>query len=273
MSDFAVDAERIAAISIDPWLIVVAVVVLILAWLLSRLTRRAVTRIAYRLGGVSPEMGDMAGRIGGYVVLFLGFGVALSILGAPIQPLLAAAIVIGVVMSLALRGIAENFAAGIVLQTRHPVGIQDEIAALGHVGTILEMNGRSVVIATPDGRRVHLPNSSLMANPLVNHTAQGKRRSEVDVRVNSHDPATTHERLLSCTADSPGVLADPKPDVHITAIDPDQVTATIRFWHEPHTGIQVTSDVVSAIAISNRDAGTEWSVSSRAFDVPPKTKS
>jgi len=263
-----VDAESLADISIDPWLVVLALVVIVLAWLLSRLTRRTVTRVSQRLEGLSPELRDLAGRIGGYLVLFLGFGIALSILGAPIQPVLAAAILVGVVMALALRGVAENFAAGIVLQTRHPVGIQDEIDALGYVGTILEMNGRAVVIETSDGRTVHLPNSPLLASPLVNHTTHGKRRSEIEVRVKSNDPAATRQGLLASTADVPGVLDEPEPDVYVIAIDPDRVTAKIRFWHKPSAGIRVTSDVVSAIAASTRENGTAVSVISPPPDAP-----
>ena len=62
------------------------------------------------------------------------------------------AIVFGVILALALRGIADNFAAGIVLQTRRPIHIGDEVESLGYVGNVLEMDGRAVVIETFDGR-------------------------------------------------------------------------------------------------------------------------
>ena len=104
-----------------------------------------------------------------------------------IQPLITVAIVFGVILALALRGIADNFASGIVLQTRRPIHIGDEVESLGYVGNVLDMDSRAVVIETFDGRTVHLPNSEVLGDPLINHSTKGARRSEVEVRVRSKD--------------------------------------------------------------------------------------
>jgi hypothetical protein len=61
------------------------------------------------------------GRLTKYLVYAVGVGVAVAVLGASLQPILAAVVIVGVVMVLALRGIADNFASAIVLQTRRPV--------------------------------------------------------------------------------------------------------------------------------------------------------
>ena len=130
----AVDAETLTVTTIDPWDAVLAVAVAIVGWILSRVTRKAVGKLLTRLQGLSDELRDLTARAAGYVVLFVGFGVALSIIGVPIQPLVTAVIVIGVILALALRGIAENFAAGIVLQTRRPIDVGDEVDSLDYVG-------------------------------------------------------------------------------------------------------------------------------------------
>ena len=112
----AVDAETLTETSIDPWMAALALVVMLLAWILSRAARKAMARVMTRLEGITPELRDLIARTVGYLVIFIGVGIALSLLGVPIQPLLAAVIVIGIVLALALRGIAENFAAGIVVE-------------------------------------------------------------------------------------------------------------------------------------------------------------
>jgi small-conductance mechanosensitive channel len=132
--------------TIDPVMTVLAVVVPILAWLLSRAGRKATARVLARLEGMTPDMKGLIARIVGYLVIFLGVGIVLSLLGAPIQPLLAAAIVIGVVLALAMKGIAENFAAGILLQTRRPIHVGDEVESVGYQGNVTEMNSRAVVV-------------------------------------------------------------------------------------------------------------------------------
>ena len=170
----------------------------------------------------------------------------------PIQPLLTAVIVIGVILALALRGIAENFAAGIVLQTRRPIEVGDEVDSLDYVGDVIEMNGRAVIIETFDGRRVHLPNSEVLSNPLVNHTDRGARRSEVEVRSRSREFEQTLQDLADVVAGVPGVLSAPPPVVNLTSIDPVRVTALVQFWHQPSDGLTVRTEVIRAVAAARR---------------------
>jgi small conductance mechanosensitive channel len=244
----AVDAGTLTETTIDPWNAVLAVIVAILGWILSRVTRKTVGKVMTRLQGISDDLRDLTARAAGYVVLFIGLGTALAILGLPIQPLLTAVLVIVVILALALRGIAENFAAGIVLQTRRPIEVGDEVDSLDYVGNVVEMNGRAVVIETFDGRRAHLPNSEVLNNALGNHSAKGARRSEVEVRIRSRDFEDTQQRLVDTLGSVTGILPEPAPAVYLTSIDPVRVTALVQFWHDPNDGLSVRSDVIRALA-------------------------
>jgi small-conductance mechanosensitive channel len=249
----AVDAETLTETTIDPWMAALALVVMLLAWILSRVARKATARVLSRLEGITPEMQGLISRVAGYIVIFLGVGIALSLLGAPIQPLLAAAIVVGVVLALALRGIAENFAAGIVLQTRRPIHVGDEIESLGYSGNVVEMNSRAVVVETFDGRLAHLPNSEVLSEPLLNHSEHGARRSEVEVRIRSRDPAGIREWLSGTIGAVTGVMSDPAPGVYVTGVDPVRVTVLVQFWHDPANGYSVRHAVVQALAQAGKD--------------------
>jgi small conductance mechanosensitive channel len=249
----AVDAGDLAETSIDPWSAVFAVVVLIIGWILSRVTRKATARVLSRLEGISDELRGFIARIAGYVVIFLGVGIALSLLGAPIQPLLTVAIVIGVILALALRGVADNFASGIVLQTRRPIHVGDEVESLGYTGNVLEMDSRSVIIETFDGRTVHLPNSEVLGDPLINNSTKGKRRSEMEVRVRSRDTEVTTQWLVDTVATASGVLSNPPPVVFLTSVDSVRVTALVHFWHDPNDGLSVRSDVIRSLALAGKE--------------------
>ncbi|WP_366518579.1 mechanosensitive ion channel domain-containing protein [Herbiconiux sp.] len=50
------------------------------------------------------------------------------------------------VVFLALRGVSANFTAGIILQTRHPINVGDDIEFDEFHGVVQELNGRSVVL-------------------------------------------------------------------------------------------------------------------------------
>src|SRR5690606_36460199 len=124
-------AERFSDLSFSLVDVLLALLIILLSWLVSRSARRTVLRASAQLAGMSDDLRHLGARITSYLVLLVGIGLALAVLGVEIQPLLAVALLIGVVLVLALRGIADNFAAGIVIQTRRPVHLGDHIEGLG----------------------------------------------------------------------------------------------------------------------------------------------
>jgi small-conductance mechanosensitive channel len=149
----------------------------------------------------------------------------------------------------------------VVIQTQRPIEVGDEVEALGHNGVVRDLQGRAVVVETWDGKLVHLPNSEVLNNPLVNDTHRGARRSELEVRVASRDARSTREAVLRAVTSASGVLSDPEPRVYLTAIDPDRVTTLVHFWHAPSVSFSVTSDVLSALSVAG--LGTMTAISPR----------
>jgi small-conductance mechanosensitive channel len=243
--------------------VVLAIVVMVVAWILARLARRGMLGVLSKVEGVSPDLRDLFGRLTNYFVLLIGFGVSLTFLGAPIQPMLSAAIIVAVVAALALRGVAENFAAGVIIQTRRPMQLGDRIEALTHDGVVREMNGRSVVIETDDGRTVHLPNAKVLDSPLVNSSANAARRTEIQV----HSPGIgdidgTIEGILAAAGQAHGVLAEPAPVAVVRSIDHDSITMLVRVWHDPRpdAGAAAVSEVIRLIHATEQQHGRSATV-------------
>lgn len=265
----AVDAP-IDVSSIEPTQVITALVVVLVGWLASRYTRRAVTKLLVRVPGTTEPIRNTIGHIAGYLVLFLGFGIALSMLGAAIQPLLAVAIIVGVVLFLALRGIADNVAAGVLLQTRRPVAIGDEISVSGFEGTIIEMNSRAVVIDTNDGRQVHVPNADLLGSPLANHSEHGARRTDIEVRarVGPADAASALDDVLDAARHANGVRSDPPSVVFATGIESGRLTMLLRVWHETTESKAAVSSVIMALGELATRTGVEITAISPPVDAP-----
>ncbi len=233
--------------------VVLAIGVLIAAWVIARMARRGVLSVLGRLGGITDDLRHLAARLSFYLVLLIGVGISLTFVGAEIQPILTAGILIGVVAALALRGIAENFAAGVVLQTRRPIQLGDDVDVLEHSGIVREMNGRAVVIEAWDHRQIHIPNRTVLNNPLVNHTELDTRRSEVEVRLAiSDDLDEAVAAVIETVASVPGVIADPRPNALFRSVDPGRLVIVVRFAHGPSGPVVVMSDVVRAIALAER---------------------
>jgi small-conductance mechanosensitive channel len=241
--------------------VVLAAVVLLVSWILARLARRGVLKLLGNVAGITEDLRQLAARVTFYFLLLLGVGVALTFLGAEIQPVITAAIILGVVVALSLRGIAENFAAGVLIQTRRPIEIGDDIDVLDQSGIVREINGRSVIVEAWDHRQVHIPNRTVLDNPFVNHTARGTRRSEVEVRLaitDSIDQAIA--ALVETVLAAPGVVATPPPVVLFRSVDPARAVVVVRFAHGPNDAVTVTSAVVRAIADAERSRGRDATV-------------
>jgi len=244
----AVDLSRLQQATIDAWEVVLAVLVLIVAWILSRMTRRGIRGLTTHLKGLDDGMRDLAARIGAYTILFIGIGLALSVLGAPIQPVLAAAVIFGIVLALSLRGIADNFASGIVIQTRGTIHLNDEIAVLGYQGRVRELNGRAVVIETSDGAMVHLPNAKILSNPFANLSERGARRSRIEISMEPQHGSLPMSDVMRTVRSVPGVVPDPAPEAHLLLAEPHGVVSIISFWHGPDDRPEVVSSVVEAVS-------------------------
>ena len=264
-------SNLISTSQIDGWDIALCVLSLLATGWAYRLTARGVAAGLDRIAGIPAGARVTIVRISKYLVLFLGIGIALTFLGAQLQPVLVVVVIVAVVVVLALRGIADNFSAGLVLQTRKPIDVGDEVQAQGYVGNVIELNGRSVQLLTGDGRIVHIPNSDMLNEPFVNNSANRVRRSEVQVRCTP--PADLG--LLDCVAamtaaaaTAPEVRSDPPPDGVLITADPTRLIMTVRFWHDPMRYVQVTSGVVAVIGEELRRRSWRGTVTSEHPDPP-----
>ena len=183
-----VDLSELLPTSVEWWQVLLAIVFVIAGWILSRLART----------GHDPAAAPRTQRLGDRVDVHrtarvvlrraaARSAIALAVLGVDMQPLLVLAVVLAVVAVLVLRGVADNFAAGVVIQASKPIEVGHEIQVEGPdgrpiTGVVTDLNSRTVVLETYDGRTVHVPNAKMVQDPIVNHSARGLRRSEVQVR-------------------------------------------------------------------------------------------
>ncbi|MCI2956623.1 mechanosensitive ion channel family protein [Agromyces atrinae] len=255
--------------SITGWDLLIAALVIVAGWVLSIVTKKAVLALLRKAPGFSDAAAILIARIAKYAVVLLGFGVGLSFLGASVQPLLAIAIIVAVIAVLALRGIADNFAAGVVLQSRRPIGVGDEIEVDGYVGRVKELTGRTVVLHTLDGRTLHVPNSMLTQNVIVNHSEAGARRSEIEVRVLGAADLDALERdLTSVVGGIDGVHSREPVRVIVTTASPERATLRVQFWHHPLHAVPVRSAAVAALSTALAESGRAATITSDLPDAP-----
>jgi small-conductance mechanosensitive channel len=253
----------LGSLDINGWTLVWAVLVLIGTVLVARYVTRATRRLGARVPNLADDVLLQIVRFVRYAIYALGAGVILSLLGAPIQPVLIAVLITLGALVLVGRGVADNFGAGLVIQVRHPLRPGDLIKCDGHEGHVIDLNSREVLIQTYDGAVVHLPNNLVMNSSLLNLTVSGSARSKLEVRIAVDGPAADDlVRLVLNTAVAvPGVLEEPAPACPMTAATTTEVVLRLLVWHDPESALDVCSRVTAALSAALGGAGVRYTIS------------
>jgi potassium-dependent mechanosensitive channel len=187
-----------------------------------------------------------------YVILLIGFFVALGALGIDLAKvtLLAGAFTVGI--GFGLQNVINNFVSGLILLFERPIKVGDVIEVGGNVGEVSRIGIRASVIRTAEGSEVIVPNGSLISSQVTNWTFSDRKRTvEVSVNVTGGaDPQRVVELLKSTAAAQPGVAKEPTPQVYVTNFSASAVTFQLRAWTDRHEDwAQLRSDL--SVAVNN----------------------
>lgn len=249
---------------------VTAAIVLVIAVALAWGTRQLVTR-ALCSRDVAVGIARLIGRFFAAAVFLAGLVYVLASLGIRIGPLLGALGIVGIALAFALQDILENFVAGILLQTRRPFAIGDQVSTNEFEGTVEDVNTRVVVLKTFDGERILIPSAMVLKNPIHNSTAFEQRRTTVVVGVSyDADLHETREVLLDAVKGVPGVLDRPEPEAYLEELDASSVNFAVRFWHAPTIAEfwAVRDGVIEATFDALGTAGIEIPFPQRTIHIP-----
>jgi potassium-dependent mechanosensitive channel len=185
-----------------------------------------------------------------YVILLIGFFVALGALGIDLAKvtILAGAFSVGV--GFGLQNVINNFVSGLILLFERPIKVGDVIEVGGNVGEVSRIGIRASVIRTADGSEVIVPNGSLISSQVTNWTFSDRKRA-VEVSINvvgGADHQRVVELLKSTAAAQPGVAKEPSPQVYVTNFSAGAVTFQLRAWTDRNEEwAQLRSDLSVAV--------------------------
>ena len=214
------------------WNLLLAAVAIGGSVLVARYARRAIRGKVRQYGGLDNYAGALIGRMAGWSIVFLGIVLALVILGVDMAGVVLAIALVAAFLLLTGKSFIENWAAGILLQARAPYRPGDRIETLDYVGTVEMTNSRSVVLRKADGQIIHVPNSDVLNNPLVNQTGdEGGRRLSLEFGVAGGTDLDAAERILVESAISAaGVRSEPVPTAWVSSLGDTTINLELRFW-------------------------------------------
>jgi small-conductance mechanosensitive channel len=194
-----------------------------------------------------------------YLVLGLGFLVAIGAAGVDLSRLTIVAGALGVGIGFGLQNVVNNFVSGLILAFERPVQLGDVIEVGKNVGEVKRIGIRSSTIRTAQGAEVIVPNASLISNEVVNWTLSDReRRFELKIGVSyDNDPARVVEVLRETVLAHPKVSAKPAPIITFDGFGENALDFTVRYWGTMDDVLQVGSEVAIAIHHALAKAGME----------------
>ena len=211
---------------------IVAIVAFLIFWLLSNIFKRVVTKLLSK-SHTHRNLVKVFQRIGGALILFVGFMVAMVIAIPGFTPTkLVGALGIGsVAIGFAFKDIFQNLLSGILLLVSEPFRIGDQIISGDYEGTVEDIKVRATTIRTYDGTQVVIPNSQLYTSALTVNTAYKRRRLQLVVGISYNDDIRkAKEVILKAlkTAETVSKLAE--PSVVATAFGGSSIDLTVRWY-------------------------------------------
>jgi len=185
-----------------------------------------------------------------YLILILGFFVALEFLGVRLSDFALIAGALGVGLGFGLQNMMNNFVSGIILLFERPIKVGDIIQVDTAIGTVERIGIRASVIRLGDGSEVIVPNGNLISNPVINWTLSNRRRMVViPVTVASKsDPRQVMALLVKTAHEHSLVLNDPRPQALVTNFTAAALTLELRVWiNDPGKWAQIRSDLSVAV--------------------------
>ena len=201
-----------------------------------------------------------------YVVLLVGFYIAIAALGADMTKFAILAGAVGVGAGFGLQNIFNNFFSGLILLFERPVQVGDLIQVGDQTGVVRRIGIRASIIALDDKSQLIIPNGQLISDKVTNRTFSSlQKRMELTIRTAyGEDPEQVIALLVKIAAAHPSVTKNPAPDAVLKQFGEDALVFVLGFTTEDVSrSAFVQSDVAVAVNAALREAGIEIPVPQR----------
>jgi small-conductance mechanosensitive channel len=258
--------DRIGAITVVPGesaLTLAHVLVFVgtcwLATLVSRFLRFVLEEEIYPRVDVARGIDYSISSLLHYVVLALGFVIAISWVGIDLNRITVLGGAFAVGIGFGLQNIVNNFVSGLILLFERPVQVGDTVQIADVVGEVRRIGIRSSTIRTVEGAEVIVPNATLIADRVTNWTLSDRtRRFTVDVGVAyGSDPEKVTALLLGVAKKHPRVLVQPEPVAVLLGFGDSSLNFRLQAWTSQDDLQSVRSEVHAMTYEALREASLE----------------
>ena len=166
------------------------------------------------------------------LLTLVGVLVALSAVGFDITLLSVFGGALGVGLGFGLQKIASNYVSGFIILLDESVHLGDVITLDGHYGVVEQIRSRYLVLRKLDNTEVIIPNETLIASAVINHSLTDRRaKVQMPIQVSYEGDLELAMRIMREAAERhPRVLDDPAPEVHLKGFGESGIDLQLSFW-------------------------------------------
>jgi len=163
-----------------------------------------------------------------YLILIL---ILLNLIGISITGILTTISAMVLAVGMALQNLITNVANGIVIVSMHMFKKGDFVSVSGVDGSIYDINFLFTTIMTTDNKKITLPNSSILNNPVTNYGANNTRRVDFNFEVAYESDVDLVRKIILDVINSNGkVRLDKEPFCRLKTLESNGIKFFANCW-------------------------------------------
>jgi len=218
--------------------IIFGAIILFLAWFVARLTYKLVPHL-FR-NQVNPSLlNEVIARAIAFLVFLIGvyFVFEMADLTTMALTVISGTGLLGVILGIAFRDLAENFLASILLSLQNPFHTHDLIDIVSPVtgyaatGYVERLTLRVTILVSLDGNHVQIPNATVYKSNIINHTSNSNHRETFSISIGSNcSVSKAVDSALDVLLKNEAILKKPEPLVLVEKLEKECVNLQVCYW-------------------------------------------
>ena len=252
---------QIGATGVTLWILLEAVLILLAFVYSSRLLQAYLDYRVYPAVGVEPGLGYAINTFLKYLMLSVGFLIALNVVGLDLRLLFVFAGAVGIGIGMGMQNMAANVISGFTLIFGGKLRKGDWIEVADTMGMVTDIHLRATNVRTRDNIEYLIPNTTFISGTLVNYSL-GSPLVRIDVPVGvsyDADPRQVRQILLDVAAKERLVAKEKAPVVRFVGFGDSSIDFQLLIWINVRTTARrrVRSNLYFAIFEALSQAGIE----------------
>ena len=211
--------------------VVGALFVLIIGLWFAGRVKRIAQKAMGRTGKIDETLGGFLSSLIHYGLIALVIITTLGIFGVPTTSFAAIIGAAGLAIGLALQGTLGHVASGVMMLGFRPFDVGDFVEAAGVSGKVKHIGLFTTELATPDNKKIIVPNGKIFEDVITNYAGYDDRRVDFVFGVSYGDDLNKAMALIISEYEKLNAIkSQPEPMVAVDNLGDSSVDIICRVW-------------------------------------------